>query len=164
MKQRIFNIIISIAVLALGISFAGHCKKEGKSKPPEIMEDTLIYKQDFYSKSPEEGLMDALIYYDIKHPHIVHAQAVIETGNFNSRLCVEDNNLFGLYNSRLRRYHKFDHWVESVEAYKKFIQYRYDSTEDYYRFLQRINYASDPEYINKVKSKVREPDDTRRSK
>lgn len=162
MKQKAFNIIISIVVIALGISYAGHCKKEREYKPPEIVEDTLIYKQDFYSKSPKEGLMDALIYYNIQHPNIVHAQAVVETGNFNSRLCKEDNNLFGLYNSRTGKYHKFNHWTESVKAYHKFIQYRYDSStyKNYYDFLQRIGYASDPNYINKVKRQV---NDKRRS-
>lgn len=162
MKQRIFNIIISIAVLALGTSYAGHCKKEREYEPPEVKTGSFEYRQDFHSKSPQDGLMEALIYYDVKYPHIVYAQALIETGNFKSDLCLSDNNLFGLYNSSRGRYHRFNHWTESVVAYKDFIQRRYKPPEDYYKFLQRIGYAGDPNYISKLKKAVNK-NDTRRS-
>ena len=162
MKQRVFNIIFSIAIAILGISFAGHCKKDKEYKPSEIKIDSLEYRPHFYSKSPQDGLMEALIHYDVKYPHIVYAQAIIETGNFKSSLCLNQNNLFGLYNSSRGRYHRFDHWAESVIAYKDFIQYRYKPPEDYYKFLQRIGYAEDPNYISKLK-KVVKKNDTRRS-
>ena len=162
MKQRVFNIIISIAVLALGISYAGHCRKEREYKPPEVKTDSFEYRQDFHSKSPEDGLMEALIYYEVQYPQIVYAQALIETGNFKSNLCLNSNNLFGLYNSSRGRYHRFDHWTESVVAYKDFIQRRYKPPEDYYKFLQRIGYAGDPNYISKLKKAVNK-NDTRRS-
>ena len=162
MKQKVFNIIFSIAIATLGISYAGHCKKEREYKPPEVKADSLEYKPHFYSKSPQDGLMEALIHYDVKYPHIVYAQAIIETGNFKSSLCLNQNNLFGLYNSSKGRYHRFDHWTESVIAYKDFIQYRYKPPEDYYKFLQRIGYAEDPNYISKLK-KVVNKNDTRRS-
>lgn len=154
--------MFSIAVLTLGISFAAHCKKEREYKSPEVKVDSLEYRQDFHSKSPEDGLMEALIYYEVQHPQIVYAQALIETGNFKSNLCLNSNNLFGLYNSSRGRYHRFDHWTESVVAYKNFIQYRYKPPEDYYKFLQRIGYAEDPNYISKLK-KVVKKNDTRRS-
>ena len=48
-------------------------------------------------------------------------------------------------------------------AYKDFIQYRYKPSEDYYKFLQRIGYAEDSNYISKLK-KVVKKNDTRRSK
>lgn len=163
MKQRVFNIIISVAVLALGISYAGHCRKEREHKPPEVKADSFEYRQDFHSKSPEDGLMEALIYYEVQYPQIVYAQALIETGNFKSNLCLNSNNLFGLYNSSRGRYHRFDHWTESVVAYKNFIQRRYKPPEDYYKFLQRIGYAEDPNYISKLK-KVVNKNDTRNLK
>lgn len=127
-------------------------------KLPEVKADTFEYRQHFYSKSPQDGLMEALIYYDIKYPHIVYAQALIETGNFKSDLCLSDNNLFGLYNSKRGKYHRFDHWTESVIAYKDFIQRRYKPPEDYYKFLQRIGYAEDSNYISKLKEVVKKND------
>lgn len=163
MKYKIFNIIIFVVLLVLAIHYVEYYNKEKEYKPPEIRIDTLEYKQHFHGKLPQDGLMEALIYYDIKYPHIVYAQALIETGNFKSDLCLSDNNLFGLYNSKRGKYHRFDHWTESVIAYKDFIQYRYKPPEDYYKFLQRIGYAEDSNYISKLK-KVVKKNDTRRSK
>ena len=40
----------------------------------------------------------------------VLAQAVLETGNFSSRVCKEYNNLFGLYDSKNRDYYRFARW------------------------------------------------------
>ena len=161
MKQKVFNIIISIAVIALIVSYVGPHSKDIKYKPPEVIVDTLEYKQHFHSKLPQDGLMEALIYYDVKYPHIVYAQAVIETGNFKSGLCLNDNNLFGLYNSNKGKYHSFNHWTESVVAYKNFIQYKYKPSENYYEFLQRIGYAEDTDYISKLKKAVNKNDKRR---
>lgn len=161
MKQRIFNIVISIAVGVLGAIQAHSYLKE--DEPPEIKVVHIVNEgqPDFFNKLPQEGLMEALIYYDVKYPHIVYAQALIETGNFKSDLCLNDNNLFGLYNSSRGRYHRFDHWTKSVVAYKDFIQRRYKPPEDYYKFLQRIGYAEDPNYINKLKGIVSRNDKRR---
>ena len=84
----------------------------------------------------------------IPHPHIVLAQARLETGNFKSDRCRRDHNLFGM--KRGRRYAKYSNWRESVKDYKQRISSRYKGG-DYYAFLRRIGYASDPNYIGKVK-------------
>nr|DAO34791.1 MAG TPA: Mannosyl-glycoprotein endo-beta-N-acetylglucosaminidase [Crassvirales sp.] len=164
MKQKVFNVLISLVVGALGAIQVYSCSK--RDKPPEIKValhiDNKEKQPDFFSKSPQEGLMEALEYYGVKHPQIVYAQAFVETGNFKSDLCLSSNNLFGLYNSSRGRYHRFDHWTESVIAYKDFIQRRYKPPEDYYKFLQRIGYAGDPNYISKLK-KVVNKNDKRRS-
>lgn len=160
--QNVINLLFSIAILILGVSFNAHCKEEKKQVLQNAEADSLVYRPHFYNKTPKEGLKEALTYYDIKFPEIVYAQAVLETGNFKSVLCTEDNNLFGLYNSRKREYHRFSHWTESIEAYAQYIQKRYRPPEDYYRFLQRIGYAEDKQYISKLKKVVKE-NDTRRS-
>ena len=105
----------------------------------------------FESKTPEEGIDEALQYYNIEHPTIVKAQAILETGNFTSNLCVKNNNLFGLYDSKNKRYYSYNHWWESIIAYKKTIQKRYENSRYYYMFLEDIEYAEDKEYINKLK-------------
>ena len=84
----------------------------------------------------------------IPNPTIVLAQARLETGNFKSDRCRRDHNLFGM--KRGRRYAKYGHWRESVKDYKQRISSRYKGG-DYYAFLRRIGYASDPNYIRKVK-------------
>ena len=105
----------------------------------------------FENKTPEEGIDEALIYYGIKHPTIVKAQAILETAHFSSDLCVKNNNLFGLYDSKNKRYYSYNHWWESIEAYKELIQRKYDNSKYYYMFLEDIKYAKDKEYINKLK-------------
>lgn len=105
----------------------------------------------FENKTPEEGIDEALLYYDIKHPTIVKAQAILETAHFSSDLCVKNNNLFGLYDSKNKRYYSYNHWWESIIAYKKTIQKRYENSKYYYMFLEDIKYAKDKEYINKLK-------------
>ena len=84
----------------------------------------------------------------IPHPNIVLAQARLESGNFTSRRCKVDHNLFGIKHNG--RYAKYRHWKESVADYKARISSRYNGG-DYYAFLRRINYASEPHYTTKVK-------------
>lgn len=166
MKQRVFNLLISFEVAVLSITQILFYLKE--DEPPEIKVEHIVNEEqpDFFSKSPQEGLMEALEYYDVKHPKIVQAQAILETGNFTSEGCLVNNNLFGLYDSKRQRYYSFDHWISSVEAYVSMIQYKYKGDNNkppnhYYKFLQDIGYAKDPHYINKVKEIVKQNDKRR---
>lgn len=112
---------------------------------------TYSYIPVFEYKTPEEGIDEALQYYKIEHPTIVKAQAILETARFTSNLCIKNNNLFGLYDSKNKRYYSYKHWWESVEAYKKLIQRKYDNSKYYYMFLEDIKYAKDKDYISKLK-------------
>ena len=157
MKQRVFNILISFAVGVLGaIQVHSYLKEDGL---PEIKVVHIVNEEqpDFFSKSPQEGLMEALEYYGVKHPQIVYAQAVLETGHFKSDLCLNDNNLFGLYNSKKHRYYTFDHWKDCIIAYKEVIQYKYKDGDDYLNFLEEIGYAEDSGYICKLKELIKNP-------
>lgn len=110
----------------------------------------------FLTEIPDDSLVfRALEYYEIKHPEIVLVQAQLETGRYKSKVCKENNNLFGLYNSNSKKYFKFKHWTESVEAYGKYIQNKYNGTGNYYHFLDSIGYAEDPNYIKKLKKMVK---------
>lgn len=93
----------------------------------------------------------ALVHYEVKYPRVVLAQAKLESGNFTSDHCVYGNNFLGLYNSREKEYFKFNHWSECILAYKDMVEYKLREGEDYYQFLDRIGYASDPNYISKVR-------------
>ena len=104
-----------------------------------------------YNELNDSILYLALVHYEVKHPKAVLAQAKLESGNFTSDHCVYGNNFLGLYNSKRRKYFKFDHWTECIEGYKSMIEYKLRDGEDYYQFLKRIKYASDPSYISKVK-------------
>lgn len=112
----------------------------------------MLNSPPFMTQSPEEGLWNALEYCDIHHKEIVYAQAILETGHFKSKGCRIGNNLFGLKGKKY--YYKYNHWFESVVAYKEKIQSRHRPGEDYYKFLIRIHYATDPNYINLLKKIV----------
>lgn len=156
MKQKVFNVLISLVVGALGAIQVHSCSKG--DKPPEIKIvlciDNKDIQPDFFNKLPQEGLMEALEYYEVKYPQIVYAQAILETGHFKSNVCLNYNNLFGLYDSKNKDYYKFNHWAESIVAYKEWIQKKYQPPNNYYVFLEEINYASDKEYISTLKSIV----------
>lgn len=113
----------------------------------------LLPEHPFYllDEVNEEVLYNTLKHYDFPNPAIITAQAVLESGNFKSKLCKDNNNLFGLYNSRTMSYFKFDSWISCVFAYKQFILSKYNPEEDYYKFLDRIGYAEDSLYESKVK-------------
>ena len=88
----------------------------------------------------------------VPHAQIVLAQARLETGNFTSRRCREDNNLFGIKHNG--RYAEYRHWRESVADYKKYISSRYKGG-NYYVFLERIGYAEERGYTQKLQKIIR---------
>ena len=140
-------------------------RKGGKSVDPNIFVDYLkgyiTQLQDkmacvrFGTKPDKElnieNLMATLRQFDVKFPQIVAAQALLETGYFTSRVCLENNNLFGLRRPSNGSYYTFNSWEESVKAYKDYVQYKYKGG-NYYDFLNRIGYAKDGSYISKVMS------------
>ena len=84
----------------------------------------------------------------IPHGEIVLAQARLETGNFKSRRCKVQHNLFGIKHNG--KYATYRRWQDSVSDYKKCISSRYKGG-DYYAFLRRIGYASDTNYERKLR-------------
>ena len=95
----------------------------------------------FKEVGPEEGLMEALDYYNVKCKNTVAAQARLESGHFRDEICVKNNNLFGLKATETS-YKKFDHWWESVKDYAERFNKDYDeSYGDYIYYLtDRKNY------------------------
>ena len=85
----------------------------------------------------------------IRHPKIVLAQAILETGWFTSPVCRNKHNLFGLTNPRTGKYFEFDHWTESVRAYYTKVQYKFKGG-NYLLWLRKIGYAEDPRYVRSV--------------
>jgi len=80
----------------------------------------------------------------ILFPHIVYAQCRLETGNLHY---IHNNNLFGFTSNK---YIQFNDWKESIKFYKQW-QVKYYNDNNYYEFLKDIKYASDKEYITKLK-------------
>lgn len=161
----------NLKIVLSGISFAFICfalasilitnQSQTKIKTQQSAIDSLtceidglidLYLSEVNKELPlnRENLLKELKMQGIKFPKIVLAQAILETGNFQSRLCKESNNIFGLYNSNKMEFFHFMDWQECVRGYKTMIEYRHRDDEDYYSFLKRIGYAEDPDYISKL--------------
>lgn len=153
-----------------GLGAYESCKKAEKdSLAPEVPVKLLseLYARKVYARVSHEKELPALtipnLYQEIirngiRHPKIVLAQAILETGWFRSPLCRNRHNLFGLTNPKTGKYYEFNHWTESVRAYYTKVQYRYcqknqtsTSDVDYLKWLQQIGYAEAPMYIQSVK-------------
>ena len=123
-------------------------KKANMVDTLELKEFNDLFDEDF-SNLTIENLYKVLDKYEVKFQKIVMAQALLETGRFTCPLCLQNHNLFGLRHPSDGSYYVFNSWEESVKAYKDDVQYKYDGG-DYYAFLNRIGYAQDPKYTNKV--------------
>jgi len=103
---------------------------------------------------------------DIKHPHIVLAQSIVETGHWTSLVFRENHNLFGmkLANRRIRtakgtqlNHAYYNNWQESVYDYA-FYQCRYlskvDSEKEYYDALDASYASTGKKYSETLKEVV----------
>ena len=116
------------------------------------LQERIAYVRDGIKPQQELNIQNLVGEMDrcgITNQRYVVAQALLETGYFTSRVCLECNNLFGLRRPSDGSYYEFDRWEESVKAYKEYVQYKYKGG-DYLLFLKRIGYAEDPDYIVKV--------------
>lgn len=87
----------------------------------------------------------------IPHSDIVFAQAKLESNLGKSSVYKKTNNLFGLTHGKT--YRSYSHWTYCVQDYKKCISSKYNGGS-YYKFLEELPYAEDPEYIKKLKELI----------
>jgi len=94
---------------------------------------------------------------------VVFRQILHETGHLTSRLCKEENNLFGMLVPWHREtvatrgrngYAKFINWKQSIDDYKLWQEHQLENGKDlsyYYAFLMSIQYSkNDPSYPLKL--------------
>jgi len=112
---------------------------------PTVVADTV--KIEGFSEAKLIEFMDII---EMKYPKIVLAQAKHETGNFKAPRFIKHNALFGFQTSDSDII-KYKSWKESVIAYKAWQMKRLKDGEDYYKFLVRVKYAADTNYVKKLK-------------
>jgi hypothetical protein len=156
---KILLIILTSSVLSFVTALYMQDKKLDSIK--YITEETRMLVLNQENEFSEVKLKEYIIELNIKFPHIVFAQAKLESGYFKSTIFRENNNLFGMKiatrrpttNKGENRGHAaFDNWKESVVDYA-FYQARYlgdIKTEGEYIQYLKANYAEDPGYVNKV--------------
>lgn len=112
-----------------------------------------VYNTYASNNELKDSIYQIMEQYDIHHKDIVYAQMILETGNFKAKIFTKKQNLLGLRHRK--GYYNFKHWSECIKMYKEKIQSRYKKGEDYYKFLKRIHYATDPNYIKKLKKLIK---------
>jgi uncharacterized FlgJ-related protein len=123
-----------------------------------ILEINISGEREF----SEEKLVRKLKELELPYPHIVLAQAKLESNNYSSRIFIDSHNLFGMKEARVRintaKGTQYNHayygtWQESVLDYA-FWMATYGSKckteQQYYNLLS--GYAEDPNYQAKLKS------------
>lgn len=149
-KVNWYKSAVGVAIIAFSVFSLSNCIEyldsiKEKLDPEEQIEASWGTKQ-----LNIDNLYEELLNQEVDYPEIVLSQALLETGHFESFSCRERNNLFGL-RKRDGSYMVFPHWTYSVAAYKKYIQKYKEIPEDYYKYLEKLGYAEDSTYIEKVK-------------
>lgn len=123
------------------------CTSQSKDVPPR--DRTLVEE---CPKPTRKLVLRELRKLGVKHPRIVLAQSMLETGHYKSSLTRTHNNLFGFRTSN--GYLRFKNWKESCAYYKRWQDRHYNPSNhnSYYGFLRWIGYAEDPEYTTKLKT------------
>lgn len=121
--------------------------------------DTLIIHGERFS---EDALIILFKECNVKYPHIVLAQAKLESGNFKSKIFKQNNNMFGMRKARQRitsaeseknGYAYFRDWVDGVYDYCMWQQnMTCDVTNEVEYFAKlSLKYAEDTTYVTKLK-------------
>lgn len=145
--KYLVSCLVGIFVGVVCVLWCQLMKKQCEEINDEVA--SVVWRQNHFLLC-EENLMNELKAQDVKFPEIVAAQALLETGHFKSYSCTNRNNLFGL-RKRDGTYMSFEHWTECVAAYKKYIQKWQTPPKDYYVYLDKLGYAEDKSYIQKLK-------------
>lgn len=128
-------------------------------------EQVIIINQRINNDFSKEALAEELKRLNVKYPHIVMAQAMIESGHFQSNIFRSNHNLFGMKEARQRvttakgtnlNHAYYDNWKESVIDYAMFqAAYLKDlKSEAAYLMYLGENYAEAQNYDSAVKTMI----------
>jgi len=156
------------AIASVGQMIGGMLNEQMINK---IMDKVKTFFGAGPSKNPTEipfsvdNLKAEIVKQKIKYPNIVLAQAVLESGHFDSDIFKENNNLFGMKQPSVRKtlatgknrgHATFKNWVDSVRDYKMFQDqngYSNLSVNDYMKKLEK-EYCPGCDYKNKIKDQM----------
>ena len=165
---------IIFLVFGLGVSYLTVQTFKTFFLPKAIEKETVIIKDDFekilianteneFSKEKFTAKLKSL---NLKYPHIAYAQAMLESGNFTSKIFRENNNMFGMKQARVRinlakstqyGHAYFDTWEDCLldfAFHRATYLSKLRTEDDYYAYLGR-NYAEDNGYVVKLKKMVK---------
>lgn len=131
-------------------------------KPNVYTEKEVMLIMSKYNEFSADKLKNEIKKRNFKFPHIIYAQAILETGNFKSIVFKENNNLFGMKQAKQRvniavetqlNHAYYDNWRESLEDYGYYYcSYlnKIETEEEYFNYLSQ-SYAESPNYVERLK-------------
>lgn len=129
------------------------------------VEDNIILIGD-NDDFTEEKLIKLLKELNFKFPHIVLAQAKIESGGYKSKIFKHNHNLFGMREAKVRltlargtnRNHAYyNNWRESVMDYALYhatYLSKLKTQDKYFQYLEQY-YAESPDYVVALKNIIK---------
>jgi uncharacterized FlgJ-related protein len=159
----------SLAVLGLAVystyEYAHQTAVKKTLNKMEFEDQVIIVNHRINNEFSKEALVEELKRLNIKFPHIVLAQSIIESGHFESNIFRCNHNLFGMKQARQRvttalgtnlNHAYYSNWKESVLDYAMFqAAYLRDlKTEEAYLLYLDKNYAMAPNYDIAVKKMI----------
>ena len=109
----------------------------------------------------QDSVLNAIFELRLEHPYIVYAQALVESGHFQSAIFLQNNNMFGMRMPErratlalgIRRGHAYYRsWRDCLYDYAMFqSSYMRGLSEDEYFTKLSKSYAEDKEYEKKVR-------------
>lgn len=164
-KQKI---MVFVTFIGLGLVSFSSGVVYLKSNPQSFdWESEIVIINPNQKEFSEENLVELMKQWNIKFPHIVLAQSMLETNNYKSSIFKENHNLFGMKEAKRRvtvskgtnRNHAYyNNWIESLLDYG-FYQSHYlneiRTEQQYFNYLSQY-YAEDSNYITKIKKIIKE--------
>jgi uncharacterized FlgJ-related protein len=157
------QLVILIAFICLLTSMVtiGYIKFSQKVTANYITEELKLIILNEEHKFTEDKFKEYLFSLNLKYPYIVLAQAKLESNNFQSKIFIENHNMFGMKAAKQRpttnkgeqyNHGYFDNWKDCVIDYALYqAKYLSDikSETDYYNYLKQY-YAEDSAYVPKL--------------
>lgn len=157
---KIIFIIVLLTFMNSTIYFiSSNMKFKELRNNKEVINNIFVKEEEKFS---EDAMMKLLVNLNIKFPHIVMAQAKLESSNFKSKIFIKNNNMFGMKVANIRPstnlgsqngHAYFKSWTDCVldyALYQAAYLNRIKSEKEYYQYLSN-NYAEDKRYVKKVK-------------
>lgn len=121
--------------------------------------DLKIKERD--SLALRDSILTEIYNLRIEHPYIVYAQAIVESGNFTSKIWKENHNMFGMkmperratLAKKIRYGHAvYNNWRECLIDYSLY-QMAYMKGLDENQYFNKLQnfYAQDSQYVEKIK-------------
>lgn len=160
-KALSFVAVVSFILLINRVNNQNNIHVSSDNESIDIKKSSQLLVEDTVDEFTEEKFVQLLKDMNFKYPHIVYSQSILETGNFKSKIFLDNNNLFGMKEPRIRlttakgtqhNHACYDHWRESVYDYALYQSsyLRKLNEEEYYRYLDE-RYAEAEHYVPAVK-------------